>query len=641
MIQKMLETLGVKGSVMLLANPDSYIPDQIHHTTSMVTLSDISQCSGSLLFPLISRICSIFCVQDLEIRRPKDDLAAKAYEAHCAKNGAPDNHAKAKEILHQSERLEADTSVRSSTPFLATQIDSTSTKAAFLVGFFGSPAWETSAVNLVSLYGCSDHVHSLNSRRSKASPTPFSSLSNSASLQIELHSFSVVSTVDDIRIPYKMRDATVLGKKRKSHSLRLPIHPSKVHTGSPILATRRRFSFPSLGPRDVTRVGYGKSPASLNATSAKRSDISAFNFPVDSSLRLVELNNGLDYTLPLSLGYQGPTTQNKLFISSPSRSTKNSSIPLSRLPTLQHPSSLPESEEQSNSFLQISHPYALIQSTNTSFPSSPIKTCGSDLVTKTGGQNAVTRKPLSPVLGSVNLGPLFVPYPEAAFKVERSPDLNPMPKPNILPKVNQKTNKSSIRVRRSPAIGPSPLRAMILPDPSDSNANIRESVSHNAKAKTDYSPLGFGFRSTARAEDLIGAARANGATTKEDDPNLLMGIIRELVDETSQWDRSLFKDKNFKKMIEDSKQPLSERVDREPTLVASGSAQDKSTELGLNPLVLDIFRSGGETFLPRAEVGRQLGQHTEPDATSFWEDSGWSKDGDTNRRFGSLVEIIE
>ncbi|KAG6899446.1 hypothetical protein C0993_010283 [Termitomyces sp. T159_Od127] len=191
-----------------------------------------------------------------------------------------------------------------------------------------------------------------------------------------------------------------------------------------------------------------------------------------------------------------------------------------------------------------------------------------------------TPQPLSPVLLSVDLSPLSVPCsPETLLHRSQTSETSAQTfRGNIaFRKIRQKqSRKSSIRSRRSPALGPSPLRVMILPDPSDPKIAVHASPSRGGSQilnySHNYSSLGLGFPSSSLSltrdsevkqnklgpnkETVQMESEVHRATVDKEDANTLVGMIRELVEETDRWDASLFKDKHFKAMINDSKQAL-------------------------------------------------------------------------------------
>ncbi|KAG6895205.1 hypothetical protein C0992_002596 [Termitomyces sp. T32_za158] len=240
-----------------------------------------------------------------------------------------------------------------------------------------------------------------------------------------------------------------------------------------------------------------------------------------------------------------------------------------------------------------------------------------------------TLQPLSPVLLSLDLRPLSIPCPPATLLHCSTPGPSAQSfreKNVVLRKIKQKhSRKSSIRPRRSPALGPSPLRAMILPDPSDPKIAVHASPSRAGSQISNYShnysSLGLGFPSSSlslkRDSEVKGVklspngeteqmeSEVNRVTVDKEDAKTLVGMIRELVEETDRWDASLFKDKHFEAMINDSKQALKESSNHSPVgnpwYRGNGTVQeDESCEVDLNFRGLDIFR-GGEVSMPIVE----------------------------------------
>lgn len=111
---------------------------------------------------------------------------------------------------------------------------------------------------------------------------------------------------------------------------------------------------------------------------------------------------------------------------------------------------------------------------------------------------------------------------------------------------------------------------MILPDVSDSSLSLNSDKNISKRSFRQSLDLGLGLSlplqksdelvsrmntqkpaSYLRKDCLVGNARNGMVEAKE--PNILLGIIRELVEETKEWDNSLFMNQDFKSMIEGSK----------------------------------------------------------------------------------------
>jgi hypothetical protein len=103
------------------------------------------------------------------------------------------------------------------------------------------------------------------------------------------------------------------------------------------------------------------------------------------------------------------------------------------------------------------------------------------------------------------------------------------------------------RVRRSPPLGPSPLRSMILPD----TPGEEDTIEGDDVARIGCSHIGLGLPSLSQSRNR--ARLHKHAVEAGDNSDGVLGIIRELVYETNDWDPSLFVDDNFKTLIIQSK----------------------------------------------------------------------------------------
>ncbi|KNZ74449.1 hypothetical protein J132_06909 [Termitomyces sp. J132] len=563
----------------------------------------------------------------------------------------------------------SDLSARSSAPFLLVSPQDNSTKAAFLVGFFGSPAWETSLTNLVDktesvdshLDLSSNSYQYSDSRRSKFSQTPYSSLNNS--VRGDLRSPSV-SIADDVNGSCKILEA-ISSVQERACSLRLPNRPSLVYDASLSMITPRRFSMPTVSRRAVNSLGPVKRTSFQSAnTTIGHADFSLSSLVSNPSLRLVQTASNSDKPLPLSSNQPKQCFSTRFNSSMPSSPTPHDRV-LQSLPILRSRSATQSKNDcklDSKDKRRISHPFALTSSSTYVIPTSSTnhKTHTHMRMGNVQREHTPTPRPLSPVLLSIDFSPLSVPDPSATLNhssVSGSPVPSFREKNVVFPKIKQKRpRKSSLRPQRSPAIGPSPLRAMILPDPSDPTVAVRASVSQagsqNSSHCHDYSSLGLDYpgssllptwdakdfkpqdKESVQAEKIKETHRA---TLDTEDANTLVGMIRELVEETDQWDASLFKNKNFKAMIDDSKQALNGcsnhgHVGDSSHYSKEAVQEDKSSEVDLSFLGLDIFRSGGETFIPILEDKRSSLHGDETHMVALWDDSSTAELGHSTQQ---------
>jgi hypothetical protein len=576
-------------------------------------------------------------------------------------------------------------------------------KTGFFVGLFGSPSWETrtkTATEDKSEWGDRKmsfmyQLHSSSgSRRVKYSQARMSSSNEKGSVIHVAQSRSLSmsrSTIGDIRTLYEHRDATGLGQ-RKSRSLRIPARPSKAYMGSPHTWTPRRFSLPAIGRKESQNMFLlRKSASSFKSTRSRRSDASGSSSLANSSLRLVDTKDGPDYPLPLSPNHERASAFNGPEKVTPLQSNlgpKRRSFVAPPLPTLPVLSShmqgpgpdVPSNDtlKSSSAILRISHPYALAPnnhaspesntpSRNQGFHSKVLQVTSNYirpphpvLASKADCQSPVIREPLAQVTSSINYSPLVFPFsstgPSLSSGYSPYSPLNPL----TSPKAKHKTNSPSFRARRSPAIGPSPLRSMILPDLSGTNIATppisKDSVGpmkdSSSCQRNHYTRLGLGFPSASYTGPLLSKDdldNVQDSTTEVDrekdnrrhsspsgqvedeDPNILLGIIQELVEETSEWDASLFMDQKFKAMIQASAGRFSNsQLDREASFdsksVPNALSVDRSEGVDLRLLGIETFRSDGETFIPPTKDIRANGNREE--LVSFWDERGWANPGD-------------
>ncbi|KAG6831600.1 hypothetical protein H0H92_009073 [Tricholoma furcatifolium] len=495
---------------------------------------------------------------------------------------------------------------------------------SLFVGFFGSPSWETSVMNLVSVSQAtnSDPHLSFSSydysapRRSKSFKTPHSSLSNkSSALHAKASSFTKSMAGGSYKSYPLAGDIAQLVTRKNTETFSLPAQPSPIYDAFSSKITRR-FSMPSVpGLHHASR--RVKRASSVDSHTA-RFDLHMSCMIENPSLRLVHATGNQDQLLPLS-PEPNLTSDFRLSIDR---------FPVHPFLALRRKSATQDGRDQGQNLnkCQISHPFPLTLKSTSSRMSSPSVNVSPNIPRYDQGSKSIPKSP-PPVVVSINLSPLSVPCPPATAELEtlsRSPRRAAV-FPNFRPK---ESRKSSLRAQRSPAIGPSPLRTMIHPDPSDPKVALQAIASrHNsADAKFDHSTLGLGFpkspsilqsnnqsASGERRNLSEDSSKPRRATLPTRDSHTLSGLIRELIEETDHWDGSLFKDKHFKAMIDDSKdkrktEDVSPRYD-------FTIRRDESTEVDLSLLGLDIFRSGGETFIPGAE-DRHI---NEAQPSSFWE----------------------
>lgn len=238
-----------------------------------------------------------------------------------------------------------------------------------------------------------------------------------------------------------------------------------------------------------------------------------------------------------------------------------------------------------------------------------------------------------------------------------SPTLSSFPSPPPVTSILKP--KLKVRARRSPAIGPvgpSPLRTMILPESVDGGFSSHAPSRLNSKENSDvkdrpvsmhspYTSLGRPMRREvgggsgtyagakgASSNVVPNAKRRHSSISsrhvseeEQDDPSVLLGIIRELVEETSEWDPgSVFMSQNFKTLLQESGMTSTKSLrggfvvgETEESSGWTESEIDQSTrsaEVDLGLLGLDMFQT--DPF--------RVESYSAEDSTnlvSFWDES--------------------
>ncbi|KAK0487003.1 hypothetical protein EDD18DRAFT_657024 [Armillaria luteobubalina] len=446
--------------------------------------------------------------------------------------------------------------------------------AAFLVGFLGSPFLETSTQawrnrlswkeGTQSSFMYSLHVQSRSYKGSRSRQT-FNEKSSSTNEFGEKDAY-----IPDVSNSKQSSSLSSNGSLPPGFPILLPTAPQKARRVPSKHGHDRCLSLPNTtATRKTDCEGttiHQKRHSSLKSSKSRRSDSSIVLSP---GLRMVYTNNSLDYPLPLS-------SEDLPLFNFSARECKPDQSHVPPLPPLPPITPLLPSPvdfcnpDGSIGRSYISHPYALAPYTKKSIlkqtPKDHAETIHDKIVSKAPirspsiARNSYTFIPPPPPFTEIPPIPLPLPLPPR----------EPIP---ALPKVRPNTRSLSVRSRKSPPIGPSPLRIMTLPEsvisdllslstsqPDPPNTNeYQDHSSYTAKLnRRSYSSIGLGFPPVPRAGDCNAdsAKRSSIDSTSskhigdDDGSNLLLGIIRELVEETSQWDTSLYMDDKFKSMIE-------------------------------------------------------------------------------------------
>ncbi len=479
--------------------------------------------------------------------------------------------------------------------------------AAFLVGFLGSPFWETSTKawrnslswkdGTQSSFMYSLHVQSRSYRGSRSRQTEKSSSTNEFG---EKDAY-----IPEFSNSKQSSSLSSNGSLPPGFPVLLPIAPEKARRVPSKHGHDRRLSLPNTTATrktDYESTSRQKRHSSLKSSKSRRSDSSIVLSP---GLRMVYTNNSLDYPLPLSSEDLRPFT----FSASECKSDQSHVPPLPPLPPITP--LLPSPVEFCNpeSYVgrsYISHPYALAPYTK----KSNLKQTARDHA-ETTHDKIISKAPIrSPSITRNSY--TFIPPPPPFTEVPPVPPIPlPLPLPPrepipALPKARPNTRSLSVRSRKSPPIGPSPLRIMTLPEsvisdlftlptsqPDPPNTNeYQDHNSYTAKLnRHSYSNIGLGFPPVScvpESDHSVNSAKRSSTDSTsskrigdDDGSNLLLGIIRELVEETSRWDTSLYMDDKFKSMIE--------------TAGDEGRGPDKCESVA-SPVEVDLGLLGLEVF---------------------------------------------
>ncbi|KAK0468398.1 uncharacterized protein EV420DRAFT_463484 [Desarmillaria tabescens] len=448
--------------------------------------------------------------------------------------------------------------------------------AAFLVGFFGSPFWETSAKawrnslswkeSTQSSFMYSLHVQSRSHKGSRSRPT-FNEKSSSSNEFGEKDAYN-----PDFSDSKQSNSLSSNGSLPAGFSVLLPTAPGKARRVPSKHGHDRRLSLPNTSTTrkaDYESSTRQKRHSSLKSSRSQRSDSSIVLSP---GLRMVYTNNSLEIPLPLS-----PEDHRSFPSSISERKSDQSDVPpLPPLPPITP--LLPSPVEFCNhksaiGRSYISHPYALAPYTKKSNLKQTLKNPSEITHDQTVSKAPYQSPPMT------RSSYTFIPLPPPFTEIPPVPPVPlPLPLPPCepvpaLPKARLNNSSMSVRSRKSPPIGPSPLRIMTLPESVISNLvslpasqsdppNINEYQEQNSHPtrlnRQSYSNIGLGFPPSCAPTGDRNAALVKRSSTDSTSPkhvdddgsNLLLGMIRELVEETSQWDTSLYMDDKFKSMIE-------------------------------------------------------------------------------------------
>ncbi|KAK7049496.1 hypothetical protein VNI00_005527 [Paramarasmius palmivorus] len=450
-------------------------------------------------------------------------------------------------------------------------------KAGFFVGFFGSPNWETT-INIPSRgtfrYSLISQIRSSWSVRRTSSQKP------------SLYEFGERRPISRARTDGSALSSTLCA----THPSQSPTYPPRART-----SRTRRYSLPATSQTErQTRSQPRTRHSSLKSNRSHRDSSSC------SGVRVVSGQTDHDVPLPfpaVSSSFFEFTSTSSIYSSTPrakrpqSRSDRTPVPPLPPLPFItnsRRSSELPGTfKDTTDGHSHISHPYPL-GSRSSSQGATKSERQPDDPTTHipTGGQVEEDAVPLS--------------SPKHA---------------GTFPRIKPATRTPSLRSKKSPALGPSPLRIVTLPELSisefgqlspivvvpDSDAASTERDPNAHRHLGVYPNIGIGYPSTwtettRTPEDTSGSPKPRSrpissfsshrdSRARQDDSEVMLEIIRDLVEETSQWDQSLHMEDNFKALILSAElTPVgdSDMVQPEP--------KGSPVEIDLGLLELDAYR---------------------------------------------------
>ncbi|KAF8238706.1 hypothetical protein L208DRAFT_1386984 [Tricholoma matsutake] len=538
------------------------------------------------------------------------------------------------------------------------EADSGNYMTGILVGFLGSPAWETRVKvvkdpSILKPHNQCSVVYLLHSqcRLAKHPYLHASNIVGAKSMSDAEQSRSIsVATFDEVFASYNAK-----GSQKSTRSSRSLSGPSNT-------AISRHLSLPPLSGKEIHDILHLKRACSLKCPKP-HPVFSPSSSSSNHSLRLVENPTGPEFPLPLSPAHSDAPFS--LSINSPAHSIGGLDSNLHVLPppvvdsSSEPLSSSADCYQRGSAAFHISSPYALISKVHRMpLDVSPLvykvprsRPVGvnesappviSSTETSAACQTPFFRKPLSPVTPSTDLNSP-VPLVFLPLNTTRSS------------KIKQKSRSPSVRSRRSPPLGPSPLRTMILPDNSDSIPGFQNNAigagcrDFSLSGRTYYGQLGIGFPTpntnheqpnnpseASQDQDTRQYAKISATTTSNNDPNILLSIIRELVEETREWDASLFMDDKFKSMIQNSGILLSEitggKSDTEKSdLHENAMLPDHSEELDLGLIGIDVFHSEAQTSISDHNSAIQEPSRSDvKELVSSWNEGGWGNEQRNN-----------
>lgn len=442
------------------------------------------------------------------------------------------------------------TSTNNDSPLMYCPMSAEDSLSAFCVGSFGSPVMEIT-------------VHILHKDARSVFSNSIRSTSTWKSRSFKESTATRSSSKPSNDFGEKLSDwPTTSSNTRSSKSLRrsdtilsydavvpLPTAPPTTvakHTSK--FKQLRRSSLPVQHSKkaEYDRASLQKRHSSLRSSKGRRP--TSQYLPASSSVRVVEFECPRDTPLPLSPSDAADCAL-KFFQTSPTEDARRKKVIVPPVPTIPPPSTT-----------HISRPYRLMPRPKQRKPMPGTYALTDD---EESPDKVLSRSP---------------PIPQSTSSLDAEiPSTPASPHPSMPIPPLPVAKRSRTTSHRSPTLGPSPLRIMTLPEASLSDLSQPNFSPHSLQRpapaygekpfkRNSYSQVGLGFppSDSRRSIVIFDAAeddkRSSGASSNrltiishDDDPNnVLLGFIRDLVEETSNWDASLYMDSNFRNMLDNA-----------------------------------------------------------------------------------------
>ncbi|KAF7292451.1 hypothetical protein HMN09_01229200 [Mycena chlorophos] len=198
-------------------------------------------------------------------------------------------------------------------------------------------------------------------------------------------------------------------------------------------------------------------------------------------------------------------------------------------------------------------------------------------------------------------------YATPAFSAPAlTPNLSAFPRPpHCRPKLR-------VRAQRSPPLGPSPLRTMILPEQEVCDGPVVKERRMSWKAKVGLG-VDVGLKqATSPTETSELRADVHNSRASDSHPDALLGIISELLQEANDWPDGAFFSESFKNLLQQSNPPQHNDARRLEDAVsfAASESDDSIRSAEMDPALLGIDFFGCDTLPELSSEGPEDGHET-------------------------------